>query len=158
MESPIGKLYLQISSGRLTFIQFEKPKAFAASIEDDDAINQQIFEQSVKQLNEYFEGKRISFELPMYVEGTPFQKSVWGQLPNISYGTTISYQALANLINNPNACRAVGQANRKNPLPIVVPCHRVIGKDKSLTGYAGSLVPIKEYLLQLELKYAQNII
>ena len=157
MESPIGKLYLQVKSGRLTSIQFEEPKGFAAPIEDNDTINQQVFEQSVNQLNEYFEGKRNSFELPLHVEGTAFQKSVWGQLPDISYGTTISYQELANRINNPKACRAVGQANRKNPLPIVVPCHRVIGKDKSLTGYAGSLISIKEFLLQLESKSAQNI-
>ncbi|WP_075617368.1 methylated-DNA--[protein]-cysteine S-methyltransferase [Paenisporosarcina indica] len=158
MESPIGKLFLQIESGKLTSIQFEEPKGFSELIEYEEAENLQLFENTVNQLNEYFEGQRISFELPLNAEGTAFQQSVWGQLPDISYGKTISYQELANRINNPKACRAVGQANRRNPLPIVIPCHRVIGKDKSLTGYAGSLLPIKEYLLQLELKYAQNIL
>lgn len=151
MESPIGKLYLQIEDGKLISIKFEEPAGLFES--KGNAVDEQVFDNTVSQLNEYFAGRRITFDLPLQAEGTAFQQSVWGQLPHIAYGKTISYQELANRIDNPKACRAVGQANRKNPLPIVVPCHRVIGKDKSMTGYAGSLISTKEYLLQLEATY-----
>lgn len=148
MQSPIGKLYLQIEEGCLLSIQFDEPTENLNSPVNE--IDQHVFERCELQLNEYFNGDRMSFDLPLHSKGTAFQQSVWSQLPNIPYGQTISYQELANRIDNPKACRAVGQANRRNPLPIVVPCHRVIGKDKSLKGYAGSLTPIKEFLIQLE--------
>ena len=154
MQSPIGKLYIQIEAGKLTTIYFEEPNGQVES--NDDTNNEQVFEDTARQLNEYFNGQRKSFDLPLHAKGTAFQQTVWGRLPDISYGQTISYQELATRIDNPKACRAVGQANRKNPLPIVVPCHRVIGKDKSLKGYAGSLTPIKEFLIQLELKYSNH--
>lgn len=151
MQSPIGKLYLQIENGELTNIHFEEPKATVSK--NDDSRNEKVFAQAFEQLNEYFCGKRMSFDLPMNAQGTPFQMVVWAQLPHIAYGQTISYKELEDWIENPKACRAVGQANRRNPLPIVVPCHRVIGKDNTLKGYAGSLTPIKEFLLQLEKEF-----
>jgi len=151
IQSPIGKLFLQIEEGRLTTISFDEPIGQGKS--NEDTSDEQVYEETAKQLNEYFDGQRKSFDLPLHARGTTFQQTVWGQLPDIAYGHTISYQELATRIDNPKACRAVGQANRKNPLPIVVPCHRVIGKDKSLKGYAGSLTSIKEFLIDLELTH-----
>jgi methylated-DNA-[protein]-cysteine S-methyltransferase len=103
-----------------------------------------------KQLKEYFDGNREAFDLPLKQRGTTFQQCVWEVLRNIPYGKTISYLDVANKIDNPKAVRAVGQANRANPLPIIVPCHRVIGKNKKLIGYAGNKVDLKEKLLILE--------
>lgn len=105
---------------------------------------------AIKQLEEYFQGKRTKFELELQIEGTEFRKKVWDSLMTIPYGKAISYSELAVQIGNPKAVRAVGQANRHNPIPIIIPCHRVIGKDKSLTGYAGTRTDIKEKLLSLE--------
>jgi len=105
--------------------------------------------QAVKQLREYFAGKRAEFDLPLAPQGTPFQLTVWKVLSDIPYGETISYGELAKRVGNPNASRAVGAANGKNPLPIVVPCHRVIGANGKLTGFGGGL-PAKEALLALE--------
>lgn len=103
-----------------------------------------------EQLDEYFSGGRISFDLSYSLEGTDFQRKVWHALLSVPYGKTASYLDIAVAMNNPKAVRAVGQANRANPLPIVIPCHRVIGKNSSLTGYAGTRTDIKEFLLQLE--------
>lgn len=102
-----------------------------------------------QQLDEYFCGKRKSFSLPLLLEGTDFQRQVWNRLTEIPYGKTISYQAVAEGINNPKAVRAVGQANNRNPIAILVPCHRVIGKNGGLTGYGGGLWR-KEWLLAHE--------
>lgn len=102
------------------------------------------------QLEEYFSGHRKTFRFPIRFKGTTFQEQVWNELLNIPYGETRCYADIANAIDNPKAVRAVGQANRKNPIPIVVPCHRVIGKDKSLTGYTGTRTDLKEKLLELE--------
>jgi methylated-DNA-[protein]-cysteine S-methyltransferase len=101
------------------------------------------------QLTEYLAGRRRVFDLPLAPRGTPFQQKVWQTLRGIEYGTTINYQELAIRVGNSRACRAVGGANGKNPLLIVVPCHRVIGKDGSLTGFGAGL-PVKEKLLALE--------
>ncbi|WP_010283270.1 methylated-DNA--[protein]-cysteine S-methyltransferase [Bacillus timonensis] len=103
-----------------------------------------------KQLEQYFNGERKTFSFPIKFSGTSFQEKVWNELLNIPYGETRCYADIANAIDNPKAVRAVGQANRKNPIPIVVPCHRVIGKDKSLTGYSGTRTDLKEKLLELE--------
>lgn len=102
-----------------------------------------------KQLQEYFAGKRQMFELPLHPLGTPFQMAVWQALAKIPYGTTVSYGELARRIGQPQAMRAVGAANGRNPLPIVLPCHRVIGSNGSLTGFGGGL-PTKQFLLALE--------
>ena len=105
--------------------------------------------QTRAQLGEYFKGDRREFALPLAPRGTPFQRHVWQALQRIGYGETISYAQLATSIGRPSATRAVGAANGRNPLPIVVPCHRVIGADGSLTGFGGGL-PIKQFLLALE--------
>jgi methylated-DNA-[protein]-cysteine S-methyltransferase len=107
------------------------------------------FREVIRQLHAYFVGKLEQFDLPLAPEGTPFQLKVWKHLCEIPYGQTISYGELARRIGNPNAARAVGLANGSNPIPIVIPCHRVIGSDGKLTGYGGGL-PIKEKLLALE--------
>ncbi|HEY8022769.1 MAG TPA: methylated-DNA--[protein]-cysteine S-methyltransferase [Thermoanaerobaculia bacterium] len=101
------------------------------------------------QLAEYFAGRRRDFDLELDPPGTPFQRQVWGELARIPYGATVSYGELARRVGRPNASRAVGAANGANPIPIVLPCHRVIGSDGSLTGYGGGL-PIKRALLSLE--------
>ena len=108
-----------------------------------------IIKKAYEQLSEYFAGARKEFELPLAPQGTEFQKKVWAELQEIPYGETRSYGQIAATIGNPGAGRAVGMANHKNPLPIVVPCHRVIGAGGSLTGYAGGL-DIKRTLLELE--------
>lgn len=102
-----------------------------------------------KQLDEYFAGSRKSFDLKLNLKGTPFQKRVWLTLAKIPYGETTSYGELAKQVGSPKGARAVGSANGKNPLPIVLPCHRVIGKDGSLTGFGGGL-KVKTALLELE--------
>jgi methylated-DNA-[protein]-cysteine S-methyltransferase len=105
--------------------------------------------EAIRQLRDYFAGRRTGFDLPLSPEGTPFQLAVWRQLQDIPYGGTISYGELARRVGNPKASRAVGAANGANPIPIVIPCHRVIGADGRLTGFGGGL-PVKEALLALE--------
>lgn len=101
------------------------------------------------QIEAYFAGERFSFDVPLAPEGTSFQQAVWQALCTIPYGKTCSYADIANILGKPKAVRAVGAANGRNPIPIIIPCHRVIGSNGRLTGYAGGL-DIKEYLLQLE--------
>jgi methylated-DNA-[protein]-cysteine S-methyltransferase len=107
------------------------------------------FRDVILQLDAYFAGRLRRFELPLAPEGTPFQREVWSALTTIPYGETVSYGELARQVGRPNACRAVGAANGRNPIPIIIPCHRVIGADGSLTGFGGGL-PIKQRLLLLE--------
>jgi O-6-methylguanine DNA methyltransferase len=114
-----------------------------------DGIAADIIETAARQLHEYFDGTRRDFDLPLAPEGTAFQCEVWRTLATIPYGQTWSYRDLAHAIGKPAAVRAVGAANGRNPLPIVLPCHRVIGADGSLTGFGGGL-PIKAALLRLE--------
>jgi methylated-DNA-[protein]-cysteine S-methyltransferase len=108
-----------------------------------------LLKSAAMQLNEYLEGKRKSFDLPLNPNGTEFQKKVWAALCDIPYGETRSYKQIAEAVDNPKGCRAVGMANNKNPIMIFIPCHRVVGSDGSLTGYAGGL-DMKEKLLELE--------
>lgn len=108
-----------------------------------------LLDEAAKQLEEYFRGQRQKFDLPLNPQGTTFQKKVWEALCQIPYGETRSYKDVANMIGNPKACRAVGGANNKNPIMIVVPCHRVIGANGKLIGYDGGL-ELKKYLLNLE--------
>ncbi|PHR10148.1 MAG: cysteine methyltransferase [Sulfitobacter sp.] len=107
------------------------------------------FSKIIEQLSSYFAGELVKFDLPLKLTGTTFQKSVWNALLEIKYGETVSYSSIASQIGRPNACRAVGAANGANPIPIIIPCHRVIGTNKTLTGFGGGL-PTKEYLLRLE--------
>ena len=109
----------------------------------------EITQLAVSQLQEYFSGERLSFSLPLLATGSDFQQQVWQALTTIEYGDTCSYADMANQINNPKGVRAVGLANAKNPMTIVVPCHRVIGKNGNLTGYAGG-VDRKAWLLKHE--------
>ncbi len=108
-----------------------------------------ICKQAIQQLSEYFQLQRQVFDLPLQLTCTPFQSKVYEALQNIPYGEVCSYQDIAKIIQNPNACRAVGMANNKNPIAIIIPCHRVIGKHGSLVGYDGGL-DRKQFLLQLE--------
>lgn len=109
------------------------------------------FRDAIDQLKAYFAGKLTQFDLSLAPEGTPFQQSVWNALLTIPYGETTSYSAIARQIGRPNAIRAVGAANGANPIPIIIPCHRVIGSNGKLTGFGGGL-PTKEHLLKLESK------
>ena len=150
IESPVGKLLLLASEDKLLEIRFN------SSIENDefhDNVEEKsdllIFKDTEVQLNEYFQGKRKSFSIPVVLNGTEFQQKVWKQLQLIPFGETISYQELAKRVGDIKKARAVGNANGKNPIPIIVPCHRVIAKDGSLGGFGGGL-PIKRYLLELE--------
>lgn len=140
----MGKIAIASDGINITAIQF------ADCLEGYGEIRRNIItDLAAHQLDEYFCGKRKIFELPLNPIGTPFQKSVWSALKDIPYGSIKSYKQVAKMIGNPNASRAVGMANNKNPLLIVVPCHRVVGADGSLVGYAASL-KIKKQLLNLE--------
>lgn len=135
-------LYLVATETHLINIQFTQPqKALLQTTE--------LLSMATIQLDEYFQGKRTVFSLPFKLTGTPFQLAVWKELQNIPYGQTTSYKEIAQKINKPKAYRAVGMANNKNPLPIIIPCHRVIGSNGKLIGYAGGL-KLKNYLLELE--------
>lgn len=151
MPSPateMGDLILVEENGQLLEVGFTTGKR--PSKPPVDAMeNMAPFRQVIRQLEEYFSGKREVFDLPLSPRGTAFQLRVWKSLQNIPFGKTVSYSDIAHDIRNPNAVRAVGLANGRNPIPIIIPCHRVIGKDGSLTGYGGGL-PIKEKLLALE--------
>jgi methylated-DNA-[protein]-cysteine S-methyltransferase len=146
LDSPIGRLRLVSDGEHLVRIEFENQySADEAANESSDP----VLEASARQLKEYFAGKRRKFDLPLAAAGTDFQRSVWAALAAIPYGELRSYRDIAHSIANPKAVRAVGAANGRNPLPIVVPCHRVIGADGSLTGFAGGL-KAKTCLLELE--------
>lgn len=150
LDSPIGRLRLVVEGAQLLAIEFEgdyepdEPGAQAGN-----RASAAVLDVCAAQLREYFAGQRREFDLPLAARGTPFQRSVWSALCAIPYGELRSYRDIARAIDRPKAVRAVGAANSRNPLPIVVPCHRVIGSDGSLTGYAGGL-GIKTRLLQLE--------
>lgn len=127
----------------------EMQEALGAREVQEARAAQEILEQAAREIDEYFEGKRRAFTVPTAAAGTPFQQAVWNALKEIPYGETRTYGEIARRIGHPRASRAVGQANNRNPLPIVVPCHRVIGASGALTGYAGGLA-VKERLLELE--------
>jgi len=150
VDSPIGCLLLQTDAVSLTGLYMDVPGRPIRGMNDrqEDA-NAGPLPEAVRQLEEFFAGKRREFDLPLRLNGTPFQQRVWRALTEIPYGETWSYGELAKRIGNPNASRAVGLANGRNPVSIVVPCHRVIGADGSLTGYGGGL-PRKQWLLAHE--------
>jgi methylated-DNA-[protein]-cysteine S-methyltransferase len=148
MDSPLGPLLLACDDAGLREIRFPAVKQ-ATKPDDDWKKGGAELKEVTRQLRAYFSGELESFELPLAPEGTAFQQKVWSELCTIPYGETTSYGELARRIGNPNACRAVGLANGSNPIPIVIPCHRVIGANGKLTGYGGGL-PIKEKLLALE--------
>ena len=148
IESPLGPLLLAADDAGLREIRFvngRHPAQPESSWKEDRA----PLNETIRQLQAYFAGELENFDLQLAPEGTPFQLEVWHRLCDIPYGETISYGELAGRIGNPKASRAVGLANGSNPIPIVIPCHRVIGSNGKLTGYGGGL-PIKEKLLALE--------
>jgi methylated-DNA-[protein]-cysteine S-methyltransferase len=149
MESPVGPLTIAGDDNGLHFILFGAGKRAASPAAGWNPSDRGVVGETARQLAAYFEKKLIRFDLPLHPKGTQFQREVWRELQRIPYGEVISYGELARRIGKPNASRAVGAANGSNPIPIVVPCHRVIGSNGKLTGYGGGL-PIKEALLKLE--------
>lgn len=147
VESPIGYLRIGASDHGLHFIEF--PLQIHSNWPDAIEGTHPVLEQTKQQLREYFAAQRVAFDLPLAPAGSAFQLSVWGALTTVPYGHTISYGQLAQRIGNTAASRAVGAANGRNPIPIVIPCHRVIGADGSLTGFSGGLER-KTFLLNLE--------
>ncbi len=144
METPLGTLTIISDDTHLKSIHFGVKKGDFIEVSEHP-----ILDLTIEQLTKYFDGKLKTFDLPLSPEGTPFQKVVWNALEKIPYGETLSYGDVAVMIGNPKSVRAVGQANNKNPIPIIIPCHRVLGKDGSLVGYAGGL-ETKKFLLYLE--------
>lgn len=139
-SSPIGFLTVREENDLITEINFKK---------SDISTKTPLLCEAKKQLTAYFNNKLTNFSLPILITGTEFQQSVYETLLKIPYGYTVSYKDIAREIGNPEAARAVGNANNKNKIPIIIPCHRVIGSNGSLTGYAGGL-EIKKYLIDLE--------
>jgi methylated-DNA-[protein]-cysteine S-methyltransferase len=144
VDSPVGTLLLAVSECGLVALEFGRGRIAAGWVESAERIA-----PSARQLKEYFSGHRRRFDLPLDLRGTDFQKLCWQELLKIPYGGTRSYAEIARAIGNPLAVRAVGLANGQNPIAIIVPCHRVIGSDGSLTGYGGGL-ETKRRLLELE--------
>jgi methylated-DNA-[protein]-cysteine S-methyltransferase len=143
--TPVGTLHIAEESGAITDIRFHP-------VSDAETLETALLKLAAEQLFEYFEGRRYLFELPLNAKGTSFQRTVWNTLIQIPYGETRSYKELAAVAGNAKACRAVGMANNKNPISIVIPCHRVIGANGRLVGYGGGL-DIKSTLLELEQRY-----
>jgi|SRR5690554_3675284 len=150
-HSPLGKIYVVVSNKGVCRIELfsEGWKNFLKS-NNNIKQNKELCKETIKQLDEYFLGKRRCFNLKLDIKGTKFRKKVWDVLSNIPYGQTLTYKEVADKIDNPKAVRAVGQANKANLIPIIIPCHRVIGNKGKLVGFAGNKVYYKEYLLKLE--------
>ncbi len=148
-EYPIGTIGISEDDGFISHLFFGSDKNRAGF----EAFQTPLIQKAAVQLREYFDGNRTEFDLPLLLRGTEFQLSVWKALQTIAAGETRSYKEIAVQIGIPKAVRAVGMANNRNPLPIIVPCHRVVGSDGSLTGYAGGL-SVKQYLLELERRHA----
>lgn len=149
VQSPVGPLLLAASDAGLRTIEFDASQHPVQRGDDWQPGDHPLLAATATQLREYFDGTRRAFDLPLAPEGTDFQQRVWQTLATIPYGQTISYAELASRVGKPSASRAVGAANGRNPLPIVLPCHRVIGTNGSLTGFGGGL-PVKRFLLELE--------
>ena len=148
IDSPVGKLRLVAEDGFLTELRFGgEPAVVDGEVEDN-----RLLDEVERQLGEYFRGERKAFDLSLRMKGTPFQLEDWEALKGIPYGETVTYGEIARRIGRPKASRAVGMANHNNPISIIVPCHRVIGKNGKLTGYGGGL-NVKQQLLELEQKW-----
>lgn len=147
IHTPIGKMIATADENAITSLDFTNESEL---IQNSDT---PLLLQLEKELHEYFAGKRKVFTLPLSVQGTPFQKQVWETLLTIPYGTTISYAQEAEIFGNPKAVRAVANANGRNPIAILIPCHRVIASGGGLGGYSGG-IDKKEFLLELEQKFA----
>lgn len=149
VDSPVGLLFVAADETGLRAIEFRDNRHPVRRDADWQPGDSAMLRLARSQLEDYFAGKRRHFDLPLSPRGTEFQRAVWTALASIPYGETISYAQLASRVGRPTASRAVGAANGRNPLPIVLPCHRVIGADGALTGFGGGL-PTKRYLLALE--------
>lgn len=152
LSTPVGTLQLCSEGRNLVAIAFPGQHDDSASSNSDE-----VLDEAARQLTEYFAGNRKTFDLPLAPKGTEFQHAVWAALTAIPFGDLRSYGDIARIINKPSAVRAVGAANGRNPLPIVVPCHRVIGSNGSLTGFAGGL-EMKTQLLRLEGSIPQSLL
>ena len=142
VQSPIGPLTLTGTEDALTEIAF-------GGVEDGTEVSSPVLVQAARELAEYFDRKRRAFSVPLAPQGTEFQKKVWNALREVPYGTTVSYKDIAVRLGKPGAAIAVGQANSRNPIPIIIPCHRIIGAGGKLVGYTGGL-EIKKALLAVE--------
>lgn len=142
VQSPIGPLTLMGTEDALTEIAF-------GGVEDGSEVSSPVLVQAAQELAEYFDRKRRAFSVPLAPQGTEFQKKVWNALREVPYGTTVSYKDIAVRLGKPGAAIAVGQANSRNPIPIIIPCHRIIGAGGKLVGYTGGL-EIKKALLAVE--------
>jgi methylated-DNA-[protein]-cysteine S-methyltransferase len=151
LESPIGTLLIVGDDQAIARIEFPKDGQARRPEPGWQESARGPIAEAIRQLRQYFAGQRADFDLPLAPQGTGFQLAVWKHLQEIPYGETISYGELAKRVGNPKAARAVGAANGSNPIPIVIPCHRVIGSNGKLTGFGGGL-PTKEALLALEAK------
>jgi methylated-DNA-[protein]-cysteine S-methyltransferase len=149
MDSPIGWLSIEGDKDAVWSITFTETE------EESSSNTPQVLMNCSDQLRAYFEGSRKTFDVPLRLNGTPFQQQVWALLAKIPFGRTLSYRDIAKLLGNEGAVRAVGMANSKNPLAIILPCHRVIGTDGQLIGYAGGIWR-KKWLLAHEMKSAQG--
>ncbi len=153
IPSPIGDLLIAGDTDRIHCLGFPEDKT-CRDPEPEWIFNEQPFEEARRQLGQYFSGERTEFDLPLALSGTDFQVQVLEELKKIPYGETVSYADVARRIGRPRAVRAVGAANGRNPLPIFVPCHRVIGSSGDLTGFGGGL-DAKAMLLRLEAEHSQ---
>ncbi len=165
VDSPVGPITLLAADDRLTGLYLSERRYPPAAdqlgarqfgAQQSGAPDDGPFAAAAAQLSEYFAGRLTSFDLPVTMTGTSFQRLVWSALRDIPYGTTVSYRELAAAIGRPSAARAVGLANGRNPVSIIVPCHRVVGSDGSLTGYGGGLER-KRHLLALERRVATGV-
>lgn len=159
VASPLGRLILVADHGGLAFVLFPNADLDSVGLSENDvtalpedpetAVDHPVLARASQQLAQYFAGERREFDLPLHPSGNPFELDVWHALATIPYGETLSYGQQAERIGRTGAARAVGAANGRNPLPIVLPCHRVVGADGSLTGFGGGL-DLKRQLLDLE--------
>jgi AraC family transcriptional regulator, regulatory protein of adaptative response / methylated-DNA-[protein]-cysteine methyltransferase len=152
IETPVGMMVAAATESGICILEFSDKKRIKTGNEYNEAGNVHL-NKLKKELREYFSGKRKEFTVPLDPEGTPFQKQVWQALCTIPFGSTVSYYSLAETLGNPLSVRAVANANARNPVSVIIPCHRVIGGKGNLTGYAGGLWR-KKWLIEHENKYS----
>ena len=157
LDSPIGRLRLVATDQGLSHLLFDQQvgEDLESAGDEVEADDHPVLAAATAQLAEYFAGRRQEFDIPLDLSGTEFQRAAWSALANVPFGETRSYRQQAEAIGRPKAVRAIGAANGRNPVPIVLPCHRIVGSDGSLTGYGGGL-PIKEFLLNHEQAQSQK--
>jgi len=157
VESPIGPIRLTAGAAALTGVFMLKHKYGPAGFPDEERGESSLLTEAARQLAAYFAGELRDFDLPLAPEGSDFQQQVWDELRRIPFGETTSYMAIAKRIGDPRHVRAVGSANGRNPISIIIPCHRVVGSDGSLVGYGGGL-DRKRWLLDHEIRVAGAVL